>query len=529
MTKFFTAIILLAINLSLYAQNDKATYKKLNKALKLIENEYVDSVNTKEITTRAVQAMLRELDPHSIYLSAESLKKNNEALNGSFAGVGIHYQILKDTLLVLSVVPEGPSEKAGLLAGDKLIAIDEELAVGEKISNSFFSTRLRGKRGSSVELTVIRHKDKSIHNIEVIRGTVPIHTLSANYLINKNTGYIRIRSFSRTTVHEFKLAITDLKSQGMKNLILDLRGNPGGLMVASIYLADNFIKKDRLIVYTQGVNSPRKEYKSTPDGSMEKGRLIVLIDENSASASEILAGAIQDWDRGLIMGRRSFGKGLVGRNYTLPDGSAIRITTGRYYTPSGRCIQKNYEPGKANKYNEDLAKRYEQGELYSADSIQLPDSLKYYTNAKRMVYGGGAIMPDWFVPIDTSYYSDYLIKLNNYGLINYYAGLYFDAHLEELRINFPNFEDFEQGFAMNEQMFEEMNKMAFEKSEIKGSEEEITISKNYIHVVFKAYLARNLYRDDSYYKIVSQVDNMLIEANEVIQNNKIFRENKIHE
>lgn len=522
------SIIFLTLFLNLSAQKDKATYKKLDKTLKLIETVYVDSLNTADIVTSAVKAMIKELDPHSKYMSAESLQKSNEMLNSKFAGVGIHYQILNDTLIVLNVVPEGPADKAGVIAGDKIIAIDGETAVGDKVNNSFFSKKLRGNKGSDVKLKVLRHNDKTLHDIDITRGNISINTITANYLINKNTTYVKIKSFSRSTALEFQLAAMQMNMEGADKIIIDLRGNPGGLMIASIQLADFFLKDGELIVYTQGAHSPRTDYKGTSGGQLENAKVVVLIDENSASASEILAGALQDWDRALLVGRRSYGKGLVGRNYTLPDGSAVRLTTGHYYTPSGRCIQRSYEKGTAN-YNKDLAERYAHGELYSADSVHFNDSLKYYTNGKRLVYGGGAIMPDIFSPIDTTYNSDYLFQLNRYGIINLYAGLYFDKHLEYLQNTYQNFDSFEKGFIADSAILNEINNLAFTKNKIRGNDKEISKSEKYILNEFKALLARNLFEDGAYYKIRNNMDTDVLKAIEAINSKKSFKENGIHE
>lgn len=514
--------------LSISAQNDKASYKKLDKALKLIESQYVDTIDAEKLATAAVQAMIKELDPHSKYLSAETLKSNNETLNGSFAGVGIHYQILNDTMIVLNVVPGGPAQMAGIIAGDKLLEVDGISTVGKELSNSFLSAKLRGPKGTKPNLKVLRHADKSIQTIEITRDNISINTLSVNYMISKTTGFIRITNFSRNTNLEFQMAVMQLQSEGMKNLIVDLRGNPGGLMIASINMADAFLEDGKLIVYTEGAHSARTEYKATAGGALEKGKVVVLIDGNSASASEIFAGAIQDWDRGIIMGRRSFGKGLVGRNYTLPDGSAIRITTGRYYTPSGRCIQKSYQEGN-EKYKQDRYRRFENGEIYNADSIHFDDSLKYYTDGKRLVYGGGAIMPDIFIPMDTSFNSPYLNLINRYGFINYYTGIYFDKNLEMLQNQFPTFRQFNAGFIMTDEMFDDMNALAFDKHKIKGSSEDILISKEVIKTSFKAYLARNLYENGSYYQVTNQIDQMVVQALETINRNKLFKAKGIHE
>jgi carboxyl-terminal processing protease len=428
---------------------------------------------------------------------------------------------------VLNVVPEGPAEKAGIKMGDKIIAINGEEAVGKNVSNTYFSNKLRGTKGTDVSLKILRHNDHSIHDIKITRGNIAINTLTANYLINKNTAFVKINSFSRSTSLEFQIAAMQMSMEGVDQLIIDLRNNPGGLMIASIQLADFFLKDGELIVYTQGAHSPRTEYKATAGGQLENAKVVILIDENSASASEILAGALQDWDRALLVGRRSYGKGLVGRNYTLPDGSAIRLTTGHYYTPSGRCIQRSYDKGTAD-YNKDLAERYAHGELYSADSMSFNDSLKYYTNDKRLVYGGGAIMPDIFSPIDTSFNSNYLQQLLRYGVINYAAGLYFDENLEDLLAKYPDFESFEAKFYTNSDIINNINELAFSRNKIKGTDSEIEKSKAYILNNFKALLARNLYEDGAYFKIRNKLDKDVIKALEVINDKKAFKENGIH-
>ena len=528
MSRNLLITLLLAINILAYGQNDKATFKKLDKSLKLIEEQYVEKVNSEDLVTIAIKAMVKELDPHSKYMSAESLIKNRETLNGHFAGVGIHYQIINDTLIVLNTVAGGPSDKAGIKAGDKIISIEGDTAIGDHISNSYFSKKLRGKKGSKIKLQVLHHND-TLENIEIKRGNIAINTVELSYMINSKTGFIRIKNFSRTTNYEFQLAVMQLQMQGMKNIIVDLRGNPGGLMISSIRLADDFLKEDKLIVYTKGANSPRTEYNSKAGGILENGNVVVLIDNNSASASEIFAGAIQDWDRGLIIGRRSFGKGLVGRNYTLPDGSAIRLTTGRYYTPSGRCIQKEYVKGEKDKYNQDFAKRIESGELYSADSVHFVDSLKYYTDGNRLVYGNGAIMPDIFIPLDTTYNIDYIRKINKKGLINYYSGLYFDKNLEELQNKYPIYSIFDKQFILTDEDYKSFTDIAFEKYKIELPKEDIEKIKIYFKKYTKAYLARNLYKNGSYYKIANETDKVVIKAVEIINKKKNFRANGIHE
>lgn len=527
MNRILFISLLLFIFGSSFAQDEKSTYKKFDKSLKLIETQYADSVNTEALVIKAIEAMVKELDPHSKYLTAKSLAENNESLNGSFSGVGIQYQIIRDTLMVLSTVPDGPAYAVGLSPGDKIIAIDNDTLNGEKLNNTKVKDKLRGENGSKVILKVIKYEDKTIKNYELTRGPIPINTINTSYLINKNTGYMRIASFSRTTESEFQFAVMKLQLQGMQHLIIDLRGNPGGLMVAAINLADNFLEKGKLIVYTQGAHSPRTEYKANDNGTLEQGKLIILMDENSASASEILAGAIQDWDRGLIMGRRSYGKGLVGRNFTLTDGSALRLTTGRYYTPSNRCIQKTYDLGKSNVYNQDLKKRYESGELYSADSVHFNDSLKYYTAAKRLVYGGGGIMPDIFVPIDTMYNSTFFKQINQYGLLNYYAGLYFEKNLKQLRKKYPDFNAFNKSYEMTEDEWNSLSELAFSMHKIKGSAEDIAKSKDFIKLQFKAFLARDLFDDGDYHQVLNTLDTMVITAEKLIKTDKAFIANQV--
>ncbi len=527
MHKFILTIFILIIGVNIQAQSDKSTYKKLDKALELIETKYIDTVNSADLATKAVQAMIKELDPHSKYLSPDDLKTNRESLNGSFAGIGIHYQIINDTLMILNTVKGGPSYKAGLKAGDRILKIDGEIATGKDISNKYFSKKLRGKKGEELSITIKNHKNSKVRKITFERGSIALNTVEISYMIDDKTGFIRIKSFSRTTNYEFQLAVMQLQMEGMKNIIIDLRDNPGGLMMSSIRLSDDFLSNDKLIVYTQGTNLPRTDYKSNGGGMMESGRVVILIDNNSASAAEIFAGALQDWDRALIVGRRSFGKGLVGRNYDLPDGSAIRLTTGRYYTPSGRCIQKEYTKGDKKSYDNDLLERFEHGELYSADSVHFDDSLKYYTNGKRLVYGGGAIMPDIFIPLDTTYNNDFIKDTRKKGLINYFAGNYFDKNLDELNAKYPSFESFNTTFVLPEETYQNYIDYAAKKYELTPNEEDKELINHYIRLQITAILARSLYKDGAYYKIYNKEDKMVINALNTINNKKIFKNNGI--
>ncbi len=508
------------------AQQEAATVKKMTRTIKLIETQYVDTVNMPCLVEDAIKAMLKDLDPHSKYMTREELQKNNEALKGSFAGVGIHYQILYDTLMILSTTAGGPSEKAGLKAGDKIVSIDKVNATGKLISNSFFSRLLRGKKGSEVKITVKRRHKPQLLTFKVVRGSIPINTLDAAFMLDNTTGYIKINGFSFTTVREYEKAVKELKDKGMKNLIMDLRGNPGGLMMASIRLADEFLDKDKLIVYTEGAHYKRQEYKSTAAGNFKKGRLIVLVDEWSASASEIFAGAIQDLDRGLIAGRRSYGKGLVGRNYTLPDGSAVRLTTGHYYTPSGRCIQKSYDKG-VEEYHKDMQKRLKHGELLHADSIKFPDSLKYKTLGGRTVYGGGGIMPDVFFPLDTTSFPAYYNALFKKGILNAFAGAYFDKHLDSLQKSFPDLESFAGGFMLSDEAIKQLQDFAEKYYKLQPDNKAITSTSGRIKRYFKAYLGRNLYENGAYYYLIWKHDKALTGSLKIINNKDIFKKNGI--
>ena len=378
--------------------------QKMGTTLYLIENFYTDTVNLEKITEQAIIAALKELDPHSAYLSKKDVEKANEPLVGSFEGIGVTFQLIRDTITVIGPTPGGPSEKVGIMAGDKFIRIDGEDAFGKKVDNEYVQKHLRGKKGTKVTVSVKRGSEKELMDFEIVRDKIPLNSINAAFMMEKNTGYIKLDRFAQESNKEFKQAMEKLQAQGMKSLILDLRSNTGGFMNTAIDLVDQFLKEGQLIVYTEGLHQPRQEWKSSGTGMYTEGRLVVLIDEGSASASEILSGAIQDHDRGVVIGRRSFGKGLVQRPFNLPDGAVIRLTTARYHTPTGRCIQRPYEGG-TEEYYKEMTKRLENGEYFHADSIHFPDSLRYKTDKGRVVYGGGGIMPDIFIPIDTSYNS----------------------------------------------------------------------------------------------------------------------------
>ena len=452
MKKIFTIIICIC---AITAQAQKAgneAIRKLQMAEFAIANLYVDSVDENKLVEEAIIKMLAQLDPHSTYNDAEEVKKMNEPLQGNFEGIGVQFQMIEDTLLVVQPVSNGPSEKVGILAGDRIIAVNDSAIAGVKMSTEEIMSRLRGAKGSEVKLTIVRRGVNEPLYFTVKRDKIPILSLDASYMIQPQTGYIRINRFGATTPEEFLKALKQLQKKGMKDLILDLQGNGGGYLNAAIDLANEFLQQKDLIVYTEGRAARRSNFYAKGNGNFKDGRLIVLVDEYSASASEIVTGAIQDWDRGVIVGRRTFGKGLVQRPIDLPDGSMIRLTIARYYTPSGRCIQKPYDKtanldGKLNgedtleKYNQELIDRFNHGELMHADSIHFPDSLKYQTKKlARTVYGGGGIMPDVFVPQDTTGVSSYLIEVSNRGLIIQFSFQYTDRNRAKLS-TFENEQD----------------------------------------------------------------------------------------
>jgi carboxyl-terminal processing protease len=520
----YTTLLVLLLALSGYGQkNDPATTtEKFDAMLQIINYAYVDTVNEPELVEKAIVAALKELDPHSQYISKEALRKANEPLEGNFEGIGISFQIYKDTILVISPIPGGPSEKVGIMAGDKIVKIDGENATGEKLNNNFVFEKLRGKKDTPVEVSILRKGKRSFLDFTIIRDMIPINSIDAAFMATPSTGYIRLNRFSRTTMDEFTYLLGTLEEEGMKNLILDLRGNSGGYLDVAIDLADEFLGYGKLVLYTQGYSSPKRKYKTTFRGKFESGKLAILIDEGSASASEIVAGAVQDWDRGIIVGRRSFGKGLVQRPYYLPDSSVIRLTIARYYTPTGRCIQKSYKEG-YEQYYEDLSKRLEHGELSTADSINFPDSLKYYTPHNRVVYGGGGIMPDVFVPWDSTKYSDFYVDLLSKGIFIDFVLDYIDKERQDLNKKYHSFEQFDKGFNVNKQFMKLFSEFAREKGVDPTSEFAIS-SDLLVKFQLKALLARNLYDFNSYFRVMTQIDDSYLKALKVLEDKIYFSE-----
>lgn len=500
---------------------------KFSSALQIINQSYVDTVNEDKLVETAIKKMLEDLDPHSVYISAAELKAANEPLEGNFEGVGIQFQIMKDTIEVVATIAGGPSEKVGVMPGDKIVMIDKENATGKKITNDYVLKKLRGKKNTKVNIMIYRRGVKELLDFTITRDVIPIKSIDAAFMATDKIGYIKLDRFAQSSMKEFYSAISELKVKGMKSLILDLRGNSGGYLNTAIDLADEFLPKGKLILYTEGVHSSRIEYKDKYNGSFESGKLVVLIDEGSASASEIVAGAIQDWDRGLIIGRLSFGKGLVQRPYDLPDGSVIRLTTARYHTPTGRCIQRPYIDG-VDKYYEDLDDRYDKGALYSADSIHFPDSLKYYTSKKRVVYGGGGIMPDIFIPLDTTEISSYYSSLVRKGILNQFSLQYVDDHRKKLKEQYPDLDFYIKNYKVEDDLINLLTEYAT-KEGLKKDDKGIETSKNLIKRELKGLLARNLWSTDAYIQIYMQTDKAFLKAIESINDPNTFKKNKIQE
>jgi carboxyl-terminal processing protease len=499
----------------IFAQNYELdmALSKYHRVLYLMDKYYIDTISKQQIIDKAIINSLQTLDPHSYYISKEEYKSMTEPLEGNFEGIGIEFNILEDTLIVVSPLPGGPSEKVGLLSGDRIIKVDETNVTNINLTNQKVHSLLRGPKGSRITVTVRR--GANVFDFEIIRDKIPINSLGAAYEIKPGMAYLKLSRFAKNTMTEIKEAF--LTFNNPKSLILDLRGNGGGFMNIAKDLADQFFDRGKLLVYTEGLHVPVYREISTDEGCFKNGNLVVLIDEASASASEIVSGAIQDLDRGIIIGRRSFGKGLVQSEFALGDGSAIRLTIARYHTPSGRAIQSPYEKGNTEQYYKNLMSRIST-EAFSADSIIFPDSLKYYTLVNnRVVYGGGGIMPDIYVPMDTSKYSDYSGALNRKDIIFQFITAYMDKNRTILKEKYNKADYFKQSYVVSDGLFDEMVASG-EKNGVPKDAEGIKISKNYIKQYMKALIARDLFGYSTYYLIINEGDPVYEKAVEALNN-----------
>ena len=521
MKKLIGLFCLFCLSMSSWAQTQaevEEALRKLYMATVMTSTRYVDSVNVNELAEAAIRGMLDKLDPHSTYTNAKETKQFNESMQGSFEGIGVQFNMLEDTLLVIQTISKGPSEKAGLVAGDRIISVNDTAIAGVKMKQEEIMSRLRGPKGSIARLGIKRQDVKETLFFNVKRDKIPVHTLDAAYMVTPPIGLIRFSQFGQTTYTEVTEAIEKLKGQGMKSLILDLQQNGGGLLNIAADLASEFLPQGDTIVYTKGRAVPQQMFRSRGGTHFQQGKLVVLVDEYSASASEILAGAIQDNDRGWVVGRRSFGKGLVQVPIELPDRSMIKLTVSRYYTPSGRSIQKPYTKGDRKSYAMDAITRYNNGELTNADSIHFPDSLRYYTRKQhRVVYGGGGIMPDQFVPLDTTRFTPLYRKISARGLIVQANLRFLDKNRKQLAKQWKRFDEFKARFEMPEETLDAVLAEAEEKEMKPKDEEERQQTRSQLARTLKALAARDLWDMSEYFAIIYEDDPVVLKAVEMIE------------
>ena len=525
---FLTSLLLLLASTSWsFAQSrqnesdiDVTQIRKLQMAQLAVTQLYVDSVNQKKLVEDAIKGMLDKLDPHSSYSNPEETKKMNEPLEGNFEGIGVQFNILTDTLVVVQTIKKGPSEKVGILNGDRIVSVDGRAIAGVKMPQDSIVKLLRGPKGTKVRLGVVRRGAAGVLYFVVTRDKIPMNTVEATYMIAPEVGYIRFDRFGATTGDEVEKALQTLKKQGMKDLILDLQSNGGGYLGAAVDVASQFLRPGSLVVYTQGRNQPKQVLKAEGGGLFRQGRVVVLVDEFSASAAEIVTGALQDHDRALVVGRRTFGKGLVQRPIDLPDGSMIRLTTSHYYTPSGRCIQKPYEKGKKEEYAQDLEQRYTHGELLHKDSIRLDSSQVYHTLIdKRIVYGGGGVMPDVFVPIDTAQITKFHIALRRNNLINEATLRYIDNHRKALRQQYKTFDLFERDFIVPKSLIDEIVAAAKAKKITPKDDKELAETTEDLRFSLKSIFINGLFESSDFYQFVNQKNNIVQEALKQLKTN----------
>ena len=550
-TQLLIFTIFLTINGDLHSQSIDEIINKLSRTMRLVHGQYVDSVNEAKLVDKAIIEILKNLDPHSTYLTPDEVQETNENLEGYFQGIGIQYFVLKDTFVIVSTIDESPAQKAGLLNGDKLIKIDSVAIIEKKLKDKQIQKLIRGTLGTTVKLTIKRAGQNQLLEINVERAKIPIYSVESAYMVDKTIGYVRLNRFAATSVKEFNDALTKLKAKGLEDLILDLRDNGGGYLQTAIDMADEFLGENKLIVYTQGYKSPRNDQYSTSMGNFETGNLVVLIDEGTASASEILSGAIQDWDRGIIVGRRSFGKGLVQRPFPMQDGSLIRLTTARYYTPSGRLIQKTYSMENKD-YKHEIENRYKNGELTNSDSIHFNDTGDFVTQInKRIVHGGGGIMPDFFVPLDTIGFTGFYKDIVRKGILNAFVIDFIESNKKNLQLNYPHFNQFKRYFKVTDNILTDFKKYAQrpEFSQIKAknysgyrsnqeiifdnenklasnklttSDDEFSLSKEELKKQIKALIAKDLWRTNEYFEVLNEYDATMSKAIEILKNKNLY-------
>ena len=492
--------------------------RKLSIAELSVTNLYVDSVDENKLVEDAIRGMLEKLDPHSTYSTPKEVKQMNEPLQGNFEGIGVQFNMVEDTLLVIQPVTNGPSEKAGILAGDRIVSVNDTVIAGVKMAKEEIMRRLRGPKGTHVSLGIVRRDIVDTLRFDIVRDKIPVHSIDATYMLQPNVGYIRIGNFGATTHDEFCESMKTLLKQGMKTLVLDLQGNGGGYLQAAVKIANEFLQADDMVVYTKGRRTPSMEYKAEGNGLFTQGKVIVLVDSYTASAAEIVSGAIQDHDRGIIVGRRTFGKGLVQRPIDLPDGSMIRLTIAHYYTPSGRCIQKPYEKGHIKDYAEDMLVRLKSGELMSADSVHFADSLKFYTLKKhRVVYGGGGIMPDEFVPLDTTKFTRFHRNLAAKNIIITSNLRFVDSHRKELQKEYKSFDSFRKRFEVPQSLIDAIMAEG-EKQKVKPKDdEELQQTMPYLRLQLKALIARDLWDMNEYFAIINESNDIVQRAIELLK------------
>ena len=505
--------------------------QKLQMTVVAIDRYYVDTVNADKLIDNAINGMLEKLDPHSKYIPKSEVQKMNEPLDGKFEGIGVVFQMMEDTLLVIQTISGGPSEKVGIFAGDRIVYVNDTTIAGVNMQNTDIMKKLRGPKGTSVNVKILRRGVKELIEFKIIRDVIPIYSIDAAYMVDDKIGYIKVNKFSETTLQEFNEAMDKLKAKGMKSLILDLQDNEGGYLKTAVQLASTILPSNKLVVYSEGVSQPRETFTTTGKPSFEKGEVVVLVNESSASASEILSGSIQDWDRGLIVGRRTFGKGLVQKPIPLPDGAQIRLTVAQYFIPSGRCVQRPYKDNLKD-YDKDFIERYNRGELMHEDSISFPDSLKYFTlEKKRPVYGGGGIMPDLFVPLDTTKYTKYHRNLAAKNVLNNFVLNYLDNNRSSLEKKYnvkgnekkkeAGFTEFNRTFAISDNDLKEITD-AGEKEKVEFDEEQFKQSKALIKKQVKAMIARDLWNTNEYYQIMNDENPIYLKGVEALKNKALY-------